>query len=267
MPLREQPELNGTRQKDSPPFPRTKPPRLGGQSSRGTNGEPGPSPQRNTLLAEIAHQLSQPVTALYGILELALQKPLDAAEYRESLRAALQRADHLVWLVRSLAELGKADDPAPLPQIIELNPLVAELAEDMGLLAAEGGATLLVECQGTPSVAVDSLQLRQALFNVINHILRHSSPGATVRVLLSAGDSSNVCLTISSDSLPAAPQEMAHWLDPVYSLRMSGATSKKEYLQLAVARRIIEAAGGRIRIEEENRLGSGFTICLPLAED
>jgi hypothetical protein len=75
---------------------------------------PANSPDENSRTSFFLHQLSQALTSLRGILELALLGDSDAEEYRKVIQQSLARAEDLVQLFKSYRALsdGETTDPA-----------------------------------------------------------------------------------------------------------------------------------------------------------
>jgi len=59
------------------------------------------------------HQLSQTLTSLRGILELALLVDSDAQEYRRAIQQSLAQAEGLVQLFKSYRALAEGEDQRP----------------------------------------------------------------------------------------------------------------------------------------------------------
>lgn len=83
---------------------------------------------REQLIAEIFHELTQPLTTLHCCLELVLQKIPRSAKFRTDLQVALQQADKVAKLVAQVRELVEADkveiQPFPQPAQEPAPPLV-----------------------------------------------------------------------------------------------------------------------------------------------
>jgi len=65
--------------------------------------------QAEQLIAQLFHDLTQPLTSLHCCLELAFQKMPRSSKFRADLQVALQEAEKLTELVGELRELVIAD--------------------------------------------------------------------------------------------------------------------------------------------------------------
>ncbi len=73
-----------------------------------------------TLVSEVFHNLSQPLTALHCELELALRRDRTVEELRSSIQAALEDAARLRQRLLLVRALSDAADPGDLSQPTEL---------------------------------------------------------------------------------------------------------------------------------------------------
>ena len=218
-----------------------------------------------TFLAAICHHLSQPLTALHGSLELGLRRRGSAAEYRTSLEDALEQADRLLRLIRSLQELAESENSDTVAENVLFSVLVREVTEDLGLLAKARGLSLSVQCEGDLYVSANSLRLQQAIFEVIGNAIEYSPARGTVRVSLSCSHG-DACLTISDEGPGVPPEERDRLFDPFYRRRPTTQANEENGLGLVIPKRILEALGGTIQVESEVGQGTCFRIRLPLAK-
>ena len=109
-----------------------------------------------------------------------------------------------------------------------------------------------------PSVEFDSAQLRQAVLNILSNAQQVVPEGGTIRVRSRVEPRGEVRISIQ-DSGPGMSLEVKENIfQPFYSHREGGTG-----LGLPIARRAVEAHGGRIEVESEPGQGSTFHIVLP----
>jgi two-component system phosphate regulon sensor histidine kinase PhoR len=115
-----------------------------------------------------------------------------------------------------------------------------------------------------PPVPGDVRLLQEAVQNLLDNAVRYTPPGGRIRVHAEAVRG-EVLLSVSDTGvgIPRADQqrvfERFYRADAARS-RESGGTG----LGLAIAKHLVEAHGGRIRVESELGRGSTFTVSLPL---
>ena len=128
---------------------------------------------------------------------------------------------------------------------------------------------------GTIELNVDGRAIQQALVNLIDNAIKHSPKDATVKVSLESCDNGsgtgnhqpstfNLSVSDSGPGIPASEHEKI--FERFYRL---GSELRRETqgvgIGLSIVKHVVEAHGGRVRVESEPGKGSRFTIELPVA--
>ena len=94
--------------------------------------------------ADASHELRSPLAAMRAAVEVALQQPRTAEEYREVLASLGEQCERLTALVNGLLLLARADagEVELRREPVDLAALAAEVAEMYQPLAEEHGVTL-----------------------------------------------------------------------------------------------------------------------------
>jgi len=200
--------------------------------------------------ADASHQLRTPLAGLRLQLESALDTP--DADLRESITAGLATTDRLERTIDDLLALAR--DSRPDGGAAAVSALVAELEQDWHGLLAEQGRPLRVDVR--PEVAgctVTAPVLRQIMTVLLDNALRHGRGAVTISVrdagAAVAVDVSDEGAGIEADADPFRPRTV-----PAPATAGHG-------IGLALARRLAEGAGGRLRLAEP--VPPTFTLLLP----
>ena len=220
---------------------------------------------RNNLMADVSHELRTPLTVLEGNLRAALDHvyTLDESE----IANLYGQTRHLIRLVNDLRELSLAENhQLPLEkQWTDLNTLVAETLQAIEPLAAEKGVRLENDAAQLPELTVDSIRIRQVLFNLLANALRYTQAGGQVTVSATA-TASEVLLVVQDTGEGLDPEQLAAVFDRFYRgdksrSRETGGTG----LGLAIVKAIIEAHGGQVTAQSAGQgQGCAFVVTLPL---
>jgi signal transduction histidine kinase len=107
--------------------------------------------------------------------------------------------------------------------------------------------------------------MQQVLNNLVSNALKFSVADTTIVVTLRCG-AAEVTIAVADEGQGIAADELGKLFKP-YSRTSTNSTAneKSTGLGLAIARRIVEAHGGRIRVESELGRGSTFYVSLPTA--
>jgi signal transduction histidine kinase len=201
-----------------------------------------------------------------GFLELlAAGKVQDPEQHRDFLRRALSDARHLGELLEDV--LGTAQLEAGSVQL-ELQPLrpvelLAETLASLQGLARDKGIELTWSVgEVPPGLQADRTRLRQALGNLVENAIHYSDSGTIVRVEAAARDQ-GLEIRVVDQGPGISPADQAAMFEKPY-LRPAGPGSPGGIgLGLYLARAIVQAHGGTVRVESDVGHGSTFVIALP----
>lgn len=217
--------------------------------------------ERRQLIADLFHALNQPLTTLRCSLELTLVQPRTPEENARALEQALTQAEQASWLAAGLRELVASDDPGDEREVVELEMHLQQVVLDLLPLAEVAGVCFIVRRSSVCCVLFEPLRLRRALFYLLEYALDTVPRGTTIQVEIreKAGEAALELTTSLEESFaepsPAAETGSAAWPEPARQLGRR--------LQLAIARGLLEAAGGWFHLESSTRTLS-LEVTLPL---
>ena len=216
--------------------------------------------QRRHLMADIAHELRNPLAVVQGRLEGMLDGvyPRDEAQ----INAVLQETRMLGRLVDDLRTLAHTESGTLALQKEPTDPgvLVSDAAASFSAEATERKVTLDVRAAGDlPLIEVDPLRIREVLTNLISNAMRHTPEGGRVSVDASANAKSIVVSVSDTGSgIPAAD------LPKIFDRFYKGRASRGSGLGLTIARNLVVAHGGEIRAESVEGKETTISVHLPL---
>lgn len=215
------------------------------------------------LAAGVAHEVRNPLNAVAMGLqrlskEFAPASGEEGAEFDQivkTLREEVVRINRIVEEFLTLARPPGLELKACKPAVLldELDRLVEAEAERRGLSWSVAGTEGLPE-----EVLWDAERLKQALWNVVLNALDASSAGGSVR--LEAAQKEEGVVIAVSDTGPGIPPEARERVFEPYFTTKEGGTG----LGLALARRLVEAHGGRIALESEAGRGTTVRLAVPV---
>ena len=196
--------------------------------------------------ADIAHDLRTPVTTMMTQTQVALSQARTAGEYREILYSNIEEYEHMAQMINDMLFLAKADnDSGNLNSTrVDLSAEVSALFEFYEAWAEERGVSLV--CEGAATLTGDQLMLRRALGNLLSNAIRHTGPGASVRVIIKTTTQGETCVSVENPGQDIPREHLPRLFDRFYRVdpaRQEGGTG----LGLAIVKSIVEAHGGRIQ--------------------
>jgi len=218
---------------------------------------------QNRLLHDVSHELRSPLARLQVAVGLARQNPaqLDTALLRIEREA--EKLDALVGEVLTLSRL-EAQHVQHAEDYVDVVELLDSVAED-ARFEAEGSGRRVVftsSVDGELVIRARGELLHRAVENVVRNALRYTPPDSAVELYLSKDVATQGLHIIVADSGPGVPEsDLATIFDPFF--RGEAAGNGGYGLGLAIARRAIEAHGGRVYARNRGSGGLEIHIELP----
>ncbi|MEE8419069.1 MAG: ATP-binding protein [Dehalococcoidales bacterium] len=222
---------------------------------------------RRNMVADVAHELRTPLSNLRGYLEATrdgVVRP-DA----KTMRLLDEEASLLSRLVDDLQELSLAE-AGELKMAIEpqdITELIKKTAEATREQAETKGISLTIDLpEILPAVSIDSQRTAQVLRNLLENALAHTASGDSITIDASRQDEW-VEVSVSDTGKGISQEELANIFERFYRVDKSRSRSTGgSGLGLTIARRLIEAQGGRITARSEPGKGSRFSFSVPVSE-
>ncbi len=222
--------------------------------------------RQRLFLADVAHELRTPVTAIGGFAQAMVDGVVTTDEARrEAAKIIHEESQRLTGLVADLQALTVTDlDADPIREPSDLVELARDAATRLQAAAAERGV-LLRGPEGTQqpiTVATNPAQVETILGNLITNALRATPAGGTVRVAAHAGDG-EVVLSVTDTGVGIPAAHLPHIFDRMYRVdvardRHAGGTG----LGLAIVAGLAESLGGRMEVVSTPGEGSRFALHL-----
>ena len=226
---------------------------------------------RRDFIANISHEFKTPLTAIQGFAETLLGGALEDTQNRERfLEIIRNHALRLSRLTEDLLKLAQieAGQLSYDARFISFSEIVNPCLDTARVKANQKDLVLEAEYPADlPKLFGDLQAFHGILENLLDNAVRYSSVGGIVRV--SAAVEANEMVISVSDSgigIPKVDQERIferfYRVDAARS-RESGGTG----LGLSIVKHLVEAQGGRVRVESEVGIGSTFYVMLPIRAD
>lgn len=216
------------------------------------------------FVSVMGHELRTPLTVVQGSLQtLTAQGEKMAPEDRATLLgSALRQSTHLGHLVEDLLLMSTEATGRPPLNVMEAD-LLAVATDTVGTVSAPhpDRAVDVVPVGEDFSLAGDPARLGQVVRHLVDNALRHTD--GPVRIELSgAADAVELAVADQGDGIFSGDVERmfgAFVQGDSSSTRRSGGTG----IGLYIARRLVEAMGGRITCDSRLGQGTRFVVRLP----
>ena len=214
------------------------------------------------LAAGLAHELRNPLTAMRMLMEAGRQQPDGPLLEGRDLDVLDEETARLEKLVESFLDFARP--PHLETYQVDARDLVTQTMHLVSGPARQCGVTLQHENIEEPMpIVADPVQIRQVLLNLLLNAIDAVGDGGNVfvrlrpRIVSTEGERWGEIL-VDDDGPGIAMEQRTRIFEPFVSTKETGMG-----LGLAVSRRIVEAHGGSIQVEESSLGGARFRIRLP----
>jgi signal transduction histidine kinase len=235
----------------------------------GTPSEEHSGMTRDLVIATVAHDLRNPLSVVYAVLDFVLENLLPEEDVhrpvRRQLAIARQAADQMLDLVTDLLDGATMDAGQVALRVQSCDPgeLVHRAVDELEPLAAQRGITLSRDLAAAlPAIHADRSRIARVFSNLGANAIRFTPPGGSITfTAILAADA--VCFQVTDTGSGIAPQNLPYVFDRFW--RANPAASDGAGLGLAIAKWIVEAHLGKIWVESDPGSGSTVSFTVPVA--
>lgn len=218
----------------------------------------------SAFAGQVSHDLRNPLAAVTSCLETLADIDVVAGDAEAMQFVGLGRRagagmhqllDRLLTYARIDGRLDRAD--------VDLAPLVRQVLETLRPLLERTGAQ--VEVGQLPAVSADEVQLRAVVENLLTNAVKFRAPDRPARVRVAAEPAASGWRIEVADNGIGIPAESRQDVFGVFRRLTSSRGVDGFGLGLSTCRRVVEAHGGEIGVDET--AGGGTTIWFTLPEE
>lgn len=219
---------------------------------------------RADMLAMAAHEVRNPMAAISGLIDMALQR-VDDRRARNLLETARSTSvelvrtaeDYLDHAQLALDRVDLRDEPFDLPAL---------LSHVAGLYRAElAGRPIRLNQQIDPALPArvhgDAARLQQVLVNLLGNAVKFTTAGEIV-LAADCVDGGRIRFRVTDSGPGMADGELRRLLRPFE--RGGGRTRRGVGLGLSIANQLVGIMGGELQIQTRLGVGSEFSFCIEL---
>lgn len=226
---------------------------------------------KDRFVGTVSHELRTPLTSIMGYLELiaeddaAGENPL-SEETREYVSIARRNAEQLLSLVSDLLTTAQIDSGALrlTTDELTLSSLVSEAVDAARPRFAEAQITLTAAVVPTVPQHIDRRRMGQVIDNLLSNALKYTPAGGTVTVTTSTVLDSSV-LTVSDTGIGMSRTDLGKMFTKFFRAESARQNRIQGFgLGLVICRAVVEAHGGKLRIDSSLGRGTKVSAVLPV---
>jgi PAS domain S-box-containing protein len=217
------------------------------------------------LTASIAHEIAQPIGAVYNRANAAInflgKDPPDLEEVREAITGIAGAADRAREIIGRIRDQVKKAPPRK--DIFDLNQAIEEVLLLAGTAITKDAIVVRTDfAKGLPPVRGDRVQLQQVALNLILNAVEamRSVDDRSRELLISTehNETGDVLVTVCDTGLGVAPENLERVFESFFTTKSSGVG-----IGLSICRSILEGHGGSLWANANEPRGARFQFTLP----
>jgi PAS domain S-box-containing protein len=228
------------------------------------------------LAGGVAHDFNNMLTVITGRAHMLLSRLKPGEALHRDVELIQKTSQRAVALTSQLLAFSRKQ--VVQPRVLELGPLVAELAPMLQRMIGEDVELSVEPTGGSGRVKVDPSQMQQVLMNLAVNARDAMASGGRLSVSIrdvevdetTALDRANlppgpyVALAVSDTGTGMSAETAAHIFEPFFTTKEQG---KGTGLGLSTVYGIVEQSRGHIEVRSELGHGTTFTIHLPRVDE
>jgi signal transduction histidine kinase len=222
---------------------------------------------KTRFLANMSYEFRTPLTSIGGFAELlqsgvAGELSEQGQEYVEAILESVGRLREQIETVLDLSQSEAGLLPLDISRV-ELTPFITQLLREREGSVAQAGLTFDLRADGVAgAVDIDERRLGRAIGHILDNAIAATAPGGKILVDLSR-TSGGARIVISDNGVGMDAPDITRALDG-FKLSLEGKViERRQGLGLPLARQLIEAHGGKLKLVSEKGVGTTVSITLP----
>ena len=209
------------------------------------------------LVAEITHQINNPLQIITGRAQLGLMDEIKDKETEENYRVILEEGMKTKEIVERLLKFSKPSkgETAEVDMNVVIEEIVRLVEPQYELVKVE---IIRKFSPSLPGIEVDGRQIQEVLLNLMNNAAQSMSEGGEITIS-TIEDADNIKIEITDTGKGISEENLKRLFEPFFTTKEKGTG-----LGLPVCYGIVKAHGGKISFKSKEQEGTTVTVFLPL---
>ena len=219
---------------------------------------------KNDFLARMSHEFRTPMNAILGFTQLLNLDPALSERHRKRVLQILDAGHHLLSLIDDVLELSEIDSGTSSLCIenVRLTPIVDDAVETVRPLVEKASLALHVDFDAFRDrvIRADHVRLREVLLTLLSNAIQYNRKGGTITISCGPASEDSFWIEVRDTGIGIPAEQLDVIFQPF--TRIDPDATSGTGVGLTIAKRLIEAMGGRLTVESTVDVGSRFRIYL-----
>jgi signal transduction histidine kinase len=229
---------------------------------------------KEKFIAITSHELRTPVSIISNVIEV-LEPAVVGRDEESLLRMARVASVQLREIVSEMHELSQLNSARIALQVsrFPFRQVCQEVAEEFVLAVKERKQQVSWDVPEELPLQADRAKIKKVLRELLQNAIKFTPDGGVIRIQARATAEGEFQLSVSDNGIGIPPEETEKIFQLFYEVDdpLHHHSSESAFrgggmgIGLAIVSDIVEAHGGKLRVDSEVNRGSRFTVTLPQA--
>lgn len=228
--------------------------------------------QQMRFVSDASHELRTPIAVIQGYVNMLERWGKDdPAVLDESIEALKGESEHMKDLVEQLLFLARGDSGRTTLNKTQVNmaAMVVDVWEESQMIDTAHTYELTfdeaLKNDTSYTLSADASLIKQSMRTIIQNAAKYSEEGTTIKLGV-ACDNSTISYSVQDEGCGMKPADAEHVFERFWrSDTARGSNKDGSGLGLSIAKWIVDAHGGTIKVISYEGVGTRFTVSLPRA--
>ncbi len=214
---------------------------------------------KSDFIANVSHELKTPLSIIQSYTKALRDGYVPEEQKEQYMDAVIEATEHLNTMITNILKLGKLENQQifPVPATYQLGEQLRRCA--LAFMEKWQAKDIEFEIDVTDvAVCYDASLMELVWNNLLSNAVKYTDRGGHIR-LTSRKDGNTVTVTVKDDGCGMDEETCRRAFEKFYQGDTSHA-SEGNGLGLALAKKVVDIAGGRIRVQSSPGEGSVFTV-------
>jgi two-component system phosphate regulon sensor histidine kinase PhoR len=223
---------------------------------------------KRDFVTAFTHDLRTPLATVKGYVELVRMDGPVTERQEEDLTGVTRAANLMKTLIEDLLELSRLEQLEELTgEKLWLHEIVEGSIETMQVPAAAKQIELIQDTTDNELlIEGNSVLLSRAVGNLVDNAIKYTPEGGQIQIKVSRHDG-QALVSVIDNGPGIRAKDLPRVFEKFYRARPELDEVPGSGLGLAIVKIIAEQHGGQVWVESQPKLGSVFTIAVPLFND
>ncbi|HEY8399959.1 MAG TPA: CHASE domain-containing protein [Cytophagaceae bacterium] len=216
-----------------------------------------------------SHDLKAPVSniegLIYNLVEVVTDETRKCKDFQIILGMMSKSVSRFKATIQDLTDITKIQKENPGgEELIDLNEVTERVKEDIRTMVEESEAQIHLETAGAFKMKFSKVNFTSVIYNLVSNAIKYRHPDRKPLITIKAAmEGSHIIIRVKDNGLGFRKEHA----DKAFSMfKRFHNHVEGSGIGLYIVKRLVENAGGEIKLESEENVGSEFQITLPVTK-